>query len=71
MFKVDAKKEKLYHGLLKHYPDIPKWIVYRTVDLASTPGKAFDALYDFKEFILPVVWDFSKEKWVKEKVTID
>lgn len=59
----DGKKRKLYEGLVKYYPDVPPWIILRTVELASTPGIAFDALYDFKLKMLPVVWDFDRERW--------
>jgi hypothetical protein len=68
---VDEAKKVLFDGLVKHYPQVPKWIIYRTVELASTPGKAFDAIYDFNLIYLPVVWDFSAEKWIKERVVIE
>jgi hypothetical protein len=59
----DKNKKKLYEGLVKHYPHVPPFIVLRTVELASTPGIAFDAIYDFKLKMMPVTWDFEKEKW--------
>lgn len=66
-FRRDEMKQRLYEGFIKNYPTIPKWIIFRTVELASTPGKAFDALYDFKITNLPICWDFHKETWVREK----
>lgn len=63
----DHKKKNLYDGFVKNYPDIPKWIIYRTLELASTPGKAFDALCDFDLSILPASWDFQTECWKPEK----
>lgn len=69
MYK-DEEKTKLYLGLCKHFSSIPKFIVLRTVELASTSGKAFDALYDFKMKNLPVCWSFEKEKWVTKKIEI-
>lgn len=63
---LDNKKIELYHGFVKNYPEIPRWIVFRTLELASTPGKAFDALCDLKMTDLPVSWDFQTETWQKE-----
>ena len=71
MYKKDFGKEKLFYGLMNHFPMIPKWIIYRTVELASSPGKAFDALYDYKEKDLPVSWDFSEQKWKKNRVVMN
>jgi hypothetical protein len=66
----DTAKKNLYEGLLKHFPEIPSCIVLRTVELASTPGVAFDALYDFKLKLLPVRWNFNEERWHKTKLEI-
>ena len=71
MYAVDENKKNLFEGLLKHYPSVPKWVVYRTVELASSPGKAFDAIYDFNIKCLPISWDFSKEKWVEERLVLE
>jgi hypothetical protein len=71
MYTVDQDKQKLFHGLVQHYPAVPKWIIYRTVELASSPGIAFDAVYDFNVDNLPVIWDFIKEKWVRERLVVD
>jgi hypothetical protein len=71
MYATDESKKNLFEGLAKHFPDVPRWIVYRTVELASTPGKAFDAIYDLKLEILPIVWNFNKEKWVKERLVLE
>ena len=68
--KRDYKKMSMYDGLKKHFPDIPKEIVFRTIELASTSVVAFDALYDFKSKNLPVVWDFEKQRWVKHKLMV-
>ncbi len=70
MYSQDTEKKKLYDGLCEHFPQISPWIVLRTVELASTPGKAFDALYDFKGSLLPTVWDFKEERWKKFKIEI-
>lgn len=71
MLEVDEEKKKLYEGLVKHYEHLPKCIIYRTVEMASTPSAAFDALYDFKYDMLPVTWDFHEQKWEKQKVVLD
>lgn len=71
MYHKDEDKQKLYDGLLKHYPDVPRWLLQRTVELASTPGTAFDAIYDFKVSTMPVAWDFESERWKKQKVVLD
>jgi hypothetical protein len=68
--KRDDKRFKLYDGLRKHFPDIPREIVLRTVELASTPVVAFDALYEFKLKLLPTTWDFEKQRWVKHKLMV-
>ena len=70
IYVEDEKKRKLYDGLINYYPSVPPWIVLRTVELASTPGKAFDALYVFKIKMLPVEWDFDHEKWKKTNIEI-
>jgi hypothetical protein len=70
IYVEDVKKKKLYDGLIDHFQTIPPWIVLRTVELASTPGKAFDALYDFKLKMLPIEWDFEFEKWKKTNIEI-
>jgi len=68
MLEVDEEKKKLYEGLSKHYENVPKWIVYRTVEMALSASAAFDALYDLKNTQLPVTWDLDEQKWVKQKV---
>lgn len=70
MYKEDETKEKLYRGLVEHYPDVPRWILCRTVELARTPGTAFDAIYEFKISNMPVSWDFEAQRWKKEKVVL-
>lgn len=71
MYTVDETKKSLFDGLTKHFPNVPKWIVYRTVELASSPGKAFDAIYDYNNEFLPVAWDFGTEKWVEERLVLE
>lgn len=70
MLKQDVEKRKLFEGLCKYFSKIPIFVVFRTVELASTPGVAFDALYDFREKIMPVMWDFKTERWKKETIEI-
>jgi hypothetical protein len=71
VLQVDEKKKSLYEGLSKHYPKVPPWIVYRTVEMANNATSAFDALYDFKESAMPVVWSFDDQKWVSERIILD
>lgn len=71
MLLSDKNKEKLFYGLCEHFKNAPKWIVYRTVELAKTPGHAFDAMYDYNEKDLPVAWDFLNQKWKKQKIVIE
>jgi len=70
MFKQDVEKKRLFDGLCKHFPYIPIFLILRTVELASSPGVAFDALYDYKDKILPAIWDFKLERWKKEIIEI-
>ncbi len=71
MLQADEDKKKLYEGLRKHFEQIPRWIVCRTVELSNNPTNAFDALYEYKNSNLPVSWCFESQRWVKEKIRLE
>ena len=58
-------KYHLYETFCNQYTNIPYQIIFKTVDLCSTPGKIFDCLEDFiSEY--PVSFDMQKYKWVPD-----
>lgn len=65
MKEKNEYKEKLYKTFLAKYPSIPEQIIFITIDLASTAGRAFDILEDWKDEY-PIRFDISEDNWVPD-----
>lgn len=65
MKEKNQYKEKIYKSFVKKYPNIPLQIIFATVELASTVGKAFDILEDWKDEY-PVKFDMEQDNWVPD-----
>jgi hypothetical protein len=55
-------KYQLYNKFCSKYKHINKQIIFRTVDMASSPGKAFDILEEFKSEY-PMSFNLEKNLW--------
>jgi len=60
---IDEELKNLYEGFTKKYGNIPKQIIFCTLQFAKSPGSAFDALEDFSHEY-PCTWDHEQQKWV-------
>ncbi len=58
-------KYQLYSNFCNKYKNINRQIIFKTVDMASSPGKAFDILEEFiSEF--PISFNLEKNVWEPE-----
>ena len=65
MKEKNEYKEKIYKGFLEKYPHIHPQIIFVTLDMASSVGRAFDLLEDWK-VDLPVRFDIEEDAWVPD-----
>lgn len=58
----DEKRIKTYEGFKKRYPNIPKLIIFKTIDYSHNLGLSFDNLEEFEKSY-PISYNFDIKKW--------